>query len=212
VPLVLVIVAAAGPIASVLNPSNPNARCVRADMVTVTGDMLRVFAPQALLCELSVVLYGLLQWYRRFAAPSIGPGISSPVLVACYLAFVPLDKERSLAQLPLSAELVLSVGTTLGIAVLVVVAIPPTRRLHLRLRPVLWFPPGVARRAGGLALVGVVELIAIDVANVVAIALANGYGRPTRSCCSATGRRCSARYPRSWPVRRRQRVSGAVRA
>ena len=177
VPLVLVIVAAAGPIASVLNPSNPNAHCVRADMVAVTGDMLRVFAPQALLYGLSVVLYGLLQSYRRFAAPSIGPGISSLVLIACYLAFVPLDKGRSLAQLPLSAELVLSVGTTLGIAVLVVVAIPPTRRLHLRFRPVLRFPPGVARRAGGLALVGVIELIAIDVANLVAITLANGHGK-----------------------------------
>ena len=67
-------------------------------------------------------------------------------------------------------------GTTLGIAVLAVVAIPPTWRLHLRFRPVLRFPPGVARRAGGLALVGVVELIAIDVASVVAIALANGHG------------------------------------
>ena len=40
----------------------------------------------------------------------------------------------------------------------------------------LRFPPGVARRAGGLALVGVIELIAIDVASVVAIALANGRG------------------------------------
>jgi len=68
------------------------------------------------------------------------------------------------------------VGTTLGIAVLAAVAIPPTWRLHLRLRPVLRFPPGVARRAGGLALVGVIELIAIDVAYLVAIALANGRG------------------------------------
>jgi putative peptidoglycan lipid II flippase len=176
VPLVLAIVAAAGPIASLLNPSNPNAGCVRADIVAVTSDMLRVFAPQALLYGLSVVLFGLLQSYRRFAAPSIGPGISSLVLIACYLAFVPLNQGRPLARLPLSAELVLSVGTTLGIAALVVVAIPPTRRLHLRLRPVLRFPPGVARRAGGLALVGVVELVAIDVANVVAIALANGRG------------------------------------
>jgi putative peptidoglycan lipid II flippase len=176
VPLVLIIVAAAGPIASLLNPSNPNAHCVRADMVVVTGNMLRVFAPQALLYGVSVVLYGLLQSYRRFAAPSIGPGISSLVLIACYLAFVPLNKGHSLAQLPVTAELVLSVGTTLGIAALVVVAIPPTWRLHLRFRPVVRFPPGVARRAGGLALVGVVELIAIDVASVVAIALANGHG------------------------------------
>ena len=155
VPLVVVIVAAAGPIASLLNPANPNAHCVRADVVAATSNMLVVFAPQALLYGLSVVLYGLLQSYRRFAAPSIGPGISSLVLIACYLAFVPLNKGRPLAQLPLAAELVLSVGTTLGIAALVVVAVPPTWRLHLRFRPVLRFPPGVARRAGGLALVGV---------------------------------------------------------
>ena len=177
IPLTVVIIAAAGPIASLLNPSNPNAHCVHADVVGVTANMLRVFAPQALLYGLSVVLYGLLQSYRRFVAPSIGPGISSLVLIACYLAFVPLNKGLPLSQLPLSAELVLSVGTTLGIAALVVVAIPPVRRLHLRFRPVLRFPPGVARRAGGLALVGVVELIAIDVANVVAIELANGHGK-----------------------------------
>jgi len=177
VPLVLVIVATAGPIASLLNPVNVNAHCVRADTVAVTASMLRVFAPQALFYGVSVVLYGLLQSYRRFAAPSIGPGISSLVLIACYLAFVPLNKGRSLAQLPVTAELVLSVGTTLGVAALAVVAIPPTWRLHLRLRPVLRFPPGVSRRAGGLALVGVIELIAIDLANVVAIALANGHGK-----------------------------------
>jgi putative peptidoglycan lipid II flippase len=177
VPLCLVIVAVAGPIASLLNPSNPNAHCAHADMVAVTSEMLRVFAPQALLYGLSVVLYGLLQSYRRFAAPSIGPGISSLVLIACYLAFVPLNKGHSLAQLPLSAELVLSVGTTLGVAALVVVAIPPTWRLRLRFRPVLRFPPGVARRAGGLALVGVIELVAVDIASVVSIWLANGYGK-----------------------------------
>ena len=176
VPLVLVIVAVAGPIASLLNPSNPNAHCVHPDVVAVTGDMLRVFAPQALLYGLSVVLYGLLQSYRRFAAPSIAPGISSLVLIACYLAFVPLNKGRPLAQLPLTAELVLSVGTTLGIATLVVVALPPTWRLHLRLRPAFRFPPGVARRAGGLALVGVIELVVIEVAGLVSIALANGRG------------------------------------
>ena len=176
VPLVVVIAAAAGPIASLLNPANPNAHCVRADVVAATGNMLVVFAPQALLYGLSVVLYGLLQSYRRFAAPSIGPGISSLVLISCYLAFVPLNKGRPLAELPITAELVLSAGTTLGIAALVLVAVPPTWRLHLRFRPVLRFPPGVARRAGGLALVGFGELVVIELSNVVAIVLANGRG------------------------------------
>jgi putative peptidoglycan lipid II flippase len=177
VPLVLVIVAVAGPIASLLNPANANTHCVRSDMVSVTGNMLRVFAPQALFYGISVVLYGLLQSYRKFVAPSIGPGIASLVLIVSYVAFVPLNNGHALAQLSLPAELVLSVGTTLGIAALVVVAIPPTWRLHLRFRPVFRFPTGVARRAGGLALVGVAELIAIDIANVVAIALANGHGK-----------------------------------
>ena len=54
---------------------------------------------------------------RRFAALSIGPGISSLVLISCYLAFVPLNKGRPLAGPPLAAELVLPAGTTLGIAV-----------------------------------------------------------------------------------------------
>jgi putative peptidoglycan lipid II flippase len=176
VPFTLVVAAAAGAISWLLNPANANAHCVHADVVTTTGRMLVVFAPQIILYGLSVVLYGLLQAYRRFTAPAVGPAISSLVLIAAYLAFVPLNKGLPLARLPLSAELVVSVGTTLGIACLVLVAVVPTWRLHLRLRPTLRFPPGVGRWAGGLALVGVIELIANDLSTVAAIALANGRG------------------------------------
>jgi putative peptidoglycan lipid II flippase len=176
VPLTIIIAALAGPVATVLNPANPNSHCVHADLVATTASMLRVFAPQAILYGLSVVLFGLLQAYRRFAGYALAPAVSSLVLIASYLAFAPLGKGLPLSRLPLSAELVLSVGTTLGIAMLVVVGMVPTWRLHLRWRPVLRFPPGVARRAGGLAMVGVVELIAIDISSVVVIALANGRG------------------------------------
>ena len=176
VPLSLAIAVAAGPIATLLNPVNPNAHCPRADVIATTTSMLEVFAPQALLYGLSVVLYGLLQAYRRFAGPTIGPAVSSLVLIAAYLSFVPLAKGLPLARLPVAAELVLSVGTTLGVAALVVVGVLPTKRLRLRLRPTLRFPPGVARQASGLAMVGVVELIVIDLASLVVIALANGRG------------------------------------
>ena len=176
VPLTLAIAAAARPIAVLLNPANAHAQCVHADVVNATGDMLVAFAPQALLYGLSVVLYGLLQAYRRFSAPAVGPAISSLVVIAAYLAFVPLDQGLPLARLPLSAELVLSVGTTLGVAALFLVAVVPTWRLHLRLRPALRFPPGIARRAGGLAIVGVIDLIASDLSAFAAIALANGRG------------------------------------
>ncbi len=176
VPLAIIIAAVAGPIATLLNPVNPYSSCVHADLVATTATMLRVFAPQAVLYGLSVVLFGLLQAYRRFAGYALAPAISSLVLIACYLAFAPLAKGLPLARLPLAAELVLSVGTTVGIAALVVVGMVPAWRLHLRLRPALRFPPGVARRAGGLAMVGVIELIANDISIVVVIALANGRG------------------------------------
>jgi putative peptidoglycan lipid II flippase len=176
VPLTLVVVVAAGPVAAALNPANPNAHCVHAAMVATTAGMLRVFAPQVVLYGLSVVLFGLLQAYRRFAGYALSPVISSMVLIASYLAFAPLGRGLPLSRLPLAAELVLSVGTTMSIAALVLVAWVPTSRLHLRLRPALRFPPGVGRRAGGLAVVGVVELVAGDMSALVGIALANGRG------------------------------------
>ena len=102
--------------------------------------------------------------------------MASVVVITSCLLFVPLGRGLPLARLPLTAELVLAAGSTAGIAALAVVGVVPTWRLHLRLRPALRFPPGVARRTGGLALVGVVELVMIDLASVVAIALANGRG------------------------------------
>jgi len=159
VPLTLLVVATATPIATALNPANASAHCDRAEMINATSHMLVVFAPQIILYGISVVLYGLLQAYRRFVGPTLGPAISSLVVIAACLAFVPLSDGQPLGSLPMSAELVLSVGTTLGIAALAVVGIVPT-----------W------RRAGGLALCGLVEIIFVDLASVVAIALANGHG------------------------------------
>jgi putative peptidoglycan lipid II flippase len=176
VPLTVIVAATAGPIASLLNPVNPNAHCVRAQMIGATSGMLEVIAPQIVLFGLSAILFGVLQAYRRFTGPALAPVISSLVLIASFLAFVPLGKRLPLAELPLSAELVLSVGSTLGVAALVAVALLPTRRLNLKFRPAVRFPPGVARFAGGLAIVGVIEFLAYDLSTVVVIDLANGRG------------------------------------
>lgn len=176
VPVTVVIVVAAGPIATLLSPANPNAGCVHADVVSTTASMLRVFAPQALLYGLSVVLLGLLQAYRRFVAFSVAPVVNSLVVIASCLAFVPLGRGVPLGQLPAPAELVLSVGATFGVAAMVLVGAIPAWRLRLRFRPTLRLPPGIGRWAGGLALVGVVEVIANEIAAVAVIGLANGHG------------------------------------
>jgi putative peptidoglycan lipid II flippase len=176
VPLTLIVMAAAGTLAGLLDPANPNAHCVRADVVATTALMLRVFAPQILLYGFSVVLFGLLQAYRRFTAPALAPVMASIVLIASYLAFVPLARGLPLARLPAAAQLVLAAGATAAVAALVLVPAIPAGRLRLRIRPVLRFPPGVARQAGGLALVGVAELAAGDLQSLGVIALANGRG------------------------------------
>ncbi|HUN36053.1 MAG TPA: lipid II flippase MurJ [Trebonia sp.] len=175
-PLTVGVVLAAGPIATILNPANGHSQCVRSEMVGATGSMLEVFAPQVVLYGLSVVIFGMLQAYRRFTGPALAPIIASLVLITAYLVFVPLDSGAALGRAPSQALLVLSVGTTLSVAALVVVGLVPMRRLGLRLRPTLRLPKGLAGRIGGLALVGVLEFVANDIAAVVIIILANGHG------------------------------------
>jgi putative peptidoglycan lipid II flippase len=175
-PVTLVITAAAGPISQLLNPVNPNADCSHADMTNATGFMLISFAPQILLYGFSVVLFGLLQAYRKFGATSLAPVIGNVVTITSYLIFASLDHNAPLARTPLVAMLVLSIGTTMNIGMLVIVSLPAVWRLHLRWRLTLKFPPGVLRRAGGLALVGLLEFVAADVYSVITIDLANGHG------------------------------------
>jgi putative peptidoglycan lipid II flippase len=176
VPVSILLALVAGPLTSLLLAGAP--RCDAAVTQAVSARMLVVFAPQILLYGLAVVLYGILQAHRRFAAPALAPVISSLVVIAAYVAFVPLGAgaQNHLATLPRSAELVLSVGTTAGVAALVLTALGPVLRLRLRLRPALRFPDGIARRVRGLAGVGVAALIAQDASLVAVIVLANGHG------------------------------------
>jgi len=174
-PASLIIALAARPLASVLLSGVPH--CSQATEVMVSSRMLAVFAPQILLYGLAVVLYGILQAHRRFTAPALAPVVSSVVVIGAYLAFVPLaaGHRGALAGLPEPAELMLSVGTTAGVAALMLTALGPALRLHLRLRPALRFPPGVARRVRSLAAVGVAAFVAQDTSLVAVIVLANGH-------------------------------------
>jgi putative peptidoglycan lipid II flippase len=176
VPASVILALVAGPVTSLLIPHLQG--CARTEAVAVGSRMLAVFAPQILLYGLAVVLYGILQAHRRFTGPALAPVLSSLVVIAAYVAFVPLGSAHTtnLAGLPESAELMLSVGTTAGVAALVLTAVVPAFRLRLRVRPALRFPPGVGRRAGSLATVGIAALIAQDASAVVVTRLANGHG------------------------------------
>ena len=146
--------------------------CGRA-LLTEGTTMLRVFLPQVLLYGVAVVLTGVLQAHRRFLGPALAPLLSSLVVLAAYLVYGALGPQP-LGQLSAGRSLVLSLGTTLGVAALALPLLVPLRRCGVSLRPSLTFPPGVARQARGLAASGLAGLLAQQGALLVALRLANG--------------------------------------
>ncbi|GAA0345210.1 hypothetical protein GCM10010151_38530 [Actinoallomurus spadix] len=182
VPLTLLAALAARPVISVLVGDHVPG-CSRDQVVDAGTRMLVVFAPQILFYGLAVVMYGVLQAHRRFLGPALAPLVSSLVVIGAYLMFLStgaayrqVADQHDLSTVTRSAELTLSVGTTLGVVALVATVVGPTARLRLRLRPALTFPPGVAVRIRRLALAGLATLVAQQAAWGIVIALANRRG------------------------------------
>ncbi len=164
-----VIAVLAGPITRALLGAH---QCAGADSLGIR--MLVVFAPQLLFYGVGVILGGALQAAERFTWPALAPLLSSLVVVAAYLTYGALSGPSvSPAKLPRSSELVLSVGTTLGVVVLGACQLPAALRLGLRIRPSLRFPAGVAGPVRRAAAAGAAALAAQQVATIVMLRLAN---------------------------------------
>ncbi|MGY1823057.1 murein biosynthesis integral membrane protein MurJ [Geodermatophilus sp. SYSU D00079] len=166
-PLAVLLALLAEPVARLLLGSGDQAQ------VALAARFLLVFAPQVVLYGVGIVLTGVLQAHRRFAAPALAPLLSSVVVAAAYLVFAAIGGSRSADALSTPAELVLSVGTTLGVVALTVGLLPALRRLGLGLRPALRFPVGAAPRVRRLAVAGVLTLAGQQLVAAVAIRLAN---------------------------------------
>ncbi len=172
VPVAVVLALLSGPIASLLVRSG----CV-GERALAAG-MLVVFAPQVVLYGVGVVLTGVLQAHRRFVAPAIAPLLSSLVVIASYVGFGLLADGRQATGWvpPPGTQLLLSLGTTLGVAVLSLPLLVPTLRAGVRLRPTLRMPDGVAARARSLALAGLAGLVAQQALVAVTLWLTGRYG------------------------------------
>jgi putative peptidoglycan lipid II flippase len=140
--------------------------------------MLEIFMPQVLLYGVAVILIGVLQAHRRFLGGAIGPLISSLVVIVAYAVFgaVALHREIGLSTLTRSHELILSVGTTLGVAALLLTLVVPAARTGVRLRPTYRFPPGVASTIRAMAISGALVVGSQDIATGVVLRLANAHG------------------------------------
>ncbi|MGH3429048.1 MAG: murein biosynthesis integral membrane protein MurJ [Mycobacteriales bacterium] len=135
--------------------------------------MLWAFAPQLVLYGVGIVFTGVLQAHHRFAWPALAPLLSSVTVIIAYVTFAALaGTGATVVGLHRPAELVLSLGTTAGVAVLSLCLLIPMRRLGLSLRPSLQFPPGVARRAASLLGGGIAAVAAQQLTLLVVLRLA----------------------------------------
>ena len=167
-PLAVVIAFAAEPIADLLLGGGGD-----SSEVALAARFLLVFSPQIVLYGIGIVLAGVLQAHRRFAGPALAPLLSSLVVAAAYLLFAFIGGSGEIDDLSTPAELVLGVGTTLGVVALSLSLLVPVRRLRLGLRPALRFPVGAAPRVRRLAAAGVLTLAGQQAVAAVAIVLAN---------------------------------------
>jgi putative peptidoglycan lipid II flippase len=142
--------------------------------VAAGSDMLRVFAPQLPLYGVGIVLTGVLQAYRKFSWPVLAPLLSSLTVMAAYLTFALMHSgPRDVAHTSGTGLAILSVGTTLGVAVLTLCLLIPLRALGLRLRPTYGFPTGAAATVRRLAMAGAVTVAAQQLTVALVIYLAN---------------------------------------
>src|SRR5699024_7614341 len=99
------------------------------------------------------------------------PIASTTVVIVSYLVFGRLaaGMQNNPEQLSDAALAWLAWGTTAGVAVMSLPMLVPVWRCGVRLRPTLRFPPGVARRAGALAMAGLGTLVAQQLSVIVVV-------------------------------------------
>jgi putative peptidoglycan lipid II flippase len=171
VPLTVLVAVFAQPIVSVLLGAVGGDQTAT---VAVGTRMLRIFAPQIPLYGIGIVLSGLLQGHRRFAWPVLAPLLSSVVVIATYVVYGLAEPSvATIAEVSTRGQLILAIGTTLGVVVLSLSLVLPVRGLRLRWRPTVHFDSEARRSVSGLAAVGVVTVVAQQLTLALATRLAN---------------------------------------
>ncbi len=169
IPLAILLAVFATPVVSLLaGDATPQA-------IQVGSRMLRVFAVQMPLYGVGIMLAGVLHAHHRFTWPVLAPLLSSVTVIGAYLLFAAVDGPGTdVAAVTPAGELILSVGTTLGVVVLTGCLVIPVRALGIRLTPRLALGAETRRRAVALAGGAAVTVAAQQVAAAYLIRLANG--------------------------------------
>ncbi len=142
------------------------------EMVALGARMLRVFAVQLPLYGIGIVLAGVLQAHHRFAWPALAPLLSSVTVIGAYLGFAATaGVGADIGGFSAGEELLLTGGTTAGVAALSLCLAAPVWRLGVRVAPTLRFAPGAGMQVRSLAVAGAITISAQQLALLLVVYL-----------------------------------------
>jgi putative peptidoglycan lipid II flippase len=132
----------AGPLVNLLTAWEPSGDFSRQEAQEATALailLFRVFAVQILFYGVGAVATGVLNSHRRFFLPTFAPVLNNLFVIASFALYALL-----VGSAPVAAIYALAFGTTLGVAVMSLVLVPPAWRLGYRPRPAFGHPALVA--------------------------------------------------------------------
>lgn len=135
---------------------------------------LRWFMPQVVFYGIGAVAAGLLNAHRRFAAPMFAPIANNVIVIVTFMTFAampgPAAGSRELATG--AQQLVLAVGTTLGVVAMTAALWPSVRATGFRFHWMTDLRDEAVRRIGKLATWVVVYVVANQLGYLVVLILA----------------------------------------
>ena len=147
----------------------PEQRAASADLATF---FLRWFMPQILFYGIGAVASGLLNAHRRFAIVMFAPIANNLIVIATFLTFAAIAPAGSKVLATGPQQLVLAIGTTLGVIAMTAALWPSVRATGFRFRWMPGFRDEAVRRIGRLATWVFVYVVANQVGYLIVIILA----------------------------------------
>ena len=136
---------------------------------------LRWFMPQVVFYGIGAVAAGLLNAHRRFAAPMFAPIANNLIVIATFLIFAAMPEPANPKELATGAQqLVLAIGTTLGVVAMTAALWPSVRATGFRFRWLGGIRDEAIVRIGRLATWVVVYVVANQLGYLVIVILAGG--------------------------------------
>jgi putative peptidoglycan lipid II flippase len=145
-------------------------------VLTLGTFFLRWFMPQIVFYGAGAVATGLLNAHRRFAAPMFAPILNNVIVVATFLAFALMagpERLRPGHVVTTAQELVLAIGTTLGVVAMTIALWPSVRRLGFRFRLRRRWRHEAVSRIAHLAKWAVVYVIVNQIGYLIVLTLAS---------------------------------------